>query len=291
MDTVLFANAIINGVIVGLLLALPALAITLVFGIARFPNAAAGDYMTFGAYATVAAQAFMGASLVGSAIVATLATGLLSLFFYFWVFRKLAQRSLVARLIASIGIAFAVRAAITFFAGHGQYTIQAPLQRAWNFGGIRILPLDVYILLAALLALAFMFGLLYLSPTGRRMRAVSDNPQLAAVGGIGVRKVMVILWGIVGVFSGLGGVLLGIKATVLPELGWELLLPMFAAVILGGVGSPVGAVLGMIVFGIAQEVATLYIGSAYKIVIAFLVLLVVLLFRPQGIMGRVQAVR
>ena len=151
MDTVLFANAIINGVIVGLLLALPALAITLVFGIARFPNAAAGDYMTFGAYATVAAQAFMGASLVGSAIVATLATGLLSLFFYFWVFRKLAQRSLVARLIASIGIAFAVRAAITFFAGHGQYTIQAPLQRAWNFGGIRILPLDVYILLAALL--------------------------------------------------------------------------------------------------------------------------------------------
>ena len=78
---------------------------------------------------------------------------------------------------------------------------------------------------------------------------------------------------------------------MLPELGWELLLPMFAAVILGGVGSPVGAVLGMIVFGIAQEVATLYIGSAYKIVIAFLVLLVVLLFRPQGIMGRVQAVR
>lgn len=291
MDTVLLVNAIINGVIVGLLLALPALAITLVFGIARFPNAAAGDYMTFGAYATVAAQTFVGASLALSVVLATAATGLLSLFFYFWVFRRLEERSLVARLIASIGIAFAVRAAISFFAGHGQYTIQAPLQRAWNFGGIRILPLDVYIVVAALLALAFMFGMLYLTPTGRRMRAVSDDPQLAAVGGIDVRKVMLILWSIVGIFSGLGGVLLGVKATVLPELGWELLLPMFAAVILGGVGSPVGAVLGMLIFGIAQEVATLYIGSAYKIVIAFLVLLVVLLFRPQGIMGRVRTVR
>ncbi|MCY1195860.1 High-affinity branched-chain amino acid transport system permease protein LivH [compost metagenome] len=291
MSSVLLINALISGMVVGLLLALPALAITLVFGIARFPNAAAGDYMTFGAYAMVAAQALSGGSLAASAIFATLATGLLSLFFYFWVFRKLEERSLVSRLIASIGIAFAVRASITLFAGHGQYTIQAPLQRAWNFDGIRILPLDAYIVLAALGALAFMFALLYLSPVGRRMRAVSDNPQLAAAGGIDVRRVMAILWGIVGVLSGLGGVLLGIKATVLPELGWELLLPMFAAVILGGVGSPVGALLGMVIFGIAQEVATLYVGSAYKIVIAFAVLLVVLLFRPQGIMGRIQAVR
>ncbi|WP_137391586.1 branched-chain amino acid ABC transporter permease [Rhodoligotrophos defluvii] len=291
MEFVPIANAAINGAVVGLLLALPALAVTLVFGIARFPNAATGDYMTFGAYTAVAAQAALSAPLIVSAAAASLATALLALFFYGWVFRALASRSPVASLIVSIGIAFVVRSSITFFAGQSQYNIDAPLVRAWNFNGIRVLPTDLYIAGAALTALAAVFAMLHFTALGRRMRAVADNPELARASGISARRVMITLFTIVGLFCGLGGFLLGMKAVVIPELGWELLLPIFASVILGGIGSPLGAVCGMILFGISQEVASLYVGSSYKIVLAFLVILCVLLVRPQGMFGTIRAVR
>lgn len=291
MDWINIINATINGVVLGLLLSLTAIAVTLVFGIARFPLASVGDYMTFGAYTTILVQSTLSASLVLAAAVASISTALLSLFFYLWVFRALSQRSPVASLIASIGVAFVVRSVITFFAGQGQYIVEAPLVRAWNFNGIRILPTDLYIAAAAILALAAVFFMLYFTPLGRRMRAVSDNPELAAASGIRVREVMVTLYIIVGAFCGLGGMLMGMKAVVLPELGWELILTIFAAVILGGIGSPIGAVCGMILFGISQEIASLYVGASYKIVLAFFVLLLVLLLRPQGLFGKIIAVR
>lgn len=291
MDWISIANAVINGVVIGMLLALPALAITLVFGIARFPNAATGDYMTLGAYTTIASQMFLGGSIVTAVLGAMTMTAAVSLLMYFWVFRALAERSHVARLIASIGVAFAVRSTITFFAGQDQYVVDLPLVRAWNFGGIRILPTDLYIVGAALIALLLVFCVMYLTPTGRRMRAIADSPELAAASGIRARRVMIFLWAVAGAFCGLGGALLGIKAVVLPELGWELLMPMFAGVILGGIGSPVGAVLGIVTFSIAQEVASLFVGPAYKVVLAFLILLCVLLWRPQGMFGRPIAAR
>lgn len=291
MDLISIANAVINGVVIGMLLALPALAITLVFGIARFPNAATGDYMTLGAYTTMASQLVLGGSIVAAVLAAMTATAAVSLLMYFWVFRALSERSHVSRLIASIGVAFAVRSTITFFAGQDQYVVDVPLVRAWNFGGVRILPTDLYIVGAALAALFIVFFIMYLTPTGRRMRAIADSPELAAASGIRARRVMIFLWGIAGAFCGLGGALLGIKAVVLPELGWELLMPMFAGVILGGIGSPVGAVLGIVTFSVAQEVASLYVGPSYKIVLAFLILLVVLLLRPQGMLGRPIAAR
>lgn len=285
------ADATINGTVLGLLIALPALAITLVFGVARFPNAAVGDYMTLGAYTAVASQAFFSGSVLIAAINAMVVTVVVSVFFYFWVFRRLTGRSHISLLISSIGIAFVVRCTITFFAGYDQYMIQTPITRAWNFGGVRILPTDLYVVAAALVALIGAFSLLHLTPTGRKMRALADNGDLAATSGIREKSVMLVLWVLTGAFCGLAGVLLGLKAVVVPELGFELLILMFAAVILGGIGSPVGAVIGALIFGIAQEWASLLVGPPYKIVLAFIVLLTVLLLRPQGILGRIVAVR
>jgi len=136
-----------------------------------------------------------------------------------------------------------------------------------------------------------MFYILHGTGLGRRMRAVADNADLAAASGIRSKRVMLSLWTISGLFCGLGGVLLGIKAVVVPDLGFELLMPMFAAVILGGIGHPIGAVIGMLLFSIAQEVASLYVGPSYKIPMAFAILLLVLLVRPQGIFGRPMAAR
>jgi len=291
MDWIAILNAAINGVVLGTLLALPVLAITIVFGIARFPNAATGDYMTLGAYTAIAVQTFVSSSLVLGVLAACAVTALVSVGFYLWVFRALAQRSNISRLIASLGVAFVVRNTITFFAGQDQYNLDVPLVRAWNLNGVRILPTDLYILATAAIALVLVFYFLYATPMGRRMRAVADNADLAAASGIRSHRVMLCLWTLCGVFSGLGGVLLGIKAVVIPELGFELLMPMFAAVILGGIGHPVGAVVGTLLFSVSQEIASLYVEPSYKIVMAFGVLLVLLLVRPQGIFGRPMAAR
>jgi branched-chain amino acid transport system permease protein len=102
---------------------------------------------------------------------------------------------------------------------------------------------------------------------------------------------MISLWLLVGALSALGGVLLGMKAVVSPEMGWESLIPAFAAMVLGGIGSPVGAVLGALLLGVAQELAVPWVGPSYKLVLSFAVLALVLLLRPAGLLGRVQLVR
>jgi branched-chain amino acid transport system permease protein len=123
------------------------------------------------------------------------------------------------------------------------------------------------------------------------MRAVADNPDLARVSGIQPQRVMVALWCLVGGVTAVGGLILGVKTVVSPEIGWLMLLPAFAAAILGGIGSPVGAVLAGLLLGVAQEVATPFVGFTYKIALSFLVILLVLLVRPRGLLGRIEGVR
>ena len=123
------------------------------------------------------------------------------------------------------------------------------------------------------------------------MRAVADDRDLARVSGIRPERVMVALWLMAGAVAGLAGMMLGIKTVVAPEVGWEMLLPAFTAAILGGIGSAPGAVLAWLLLGVAQEVSTPFVGFSYKIAIAFLVMLGVLLMRPSGLFGRSESVR
>ncbi|MEO8135764.1 MAG: branched-chain amino acid ABC transporter permease [Betaproteobacteria bacterium] len=291
MTSVDFFNLLINGTIDGLLIALPALALTLVMGIARFPNAATGDTMTIAAYAGIGVQALGVQSLAVAGLGAVLAGAALSLLFYLLVFRLLRGRPPVASLVASIGIAFFARSMLTLFVGHDQHTFQAPLVRAWNFGGIRLLPTDLYVAGIALAAMALLFALLHLTPIGRQMRAIADNPDLARASGIRTGRILVALWLVAGCLCALGGMMIGVKAVVMPELGWELLIPAFAAMILGGVGSPAGAVAGGVLLGIASELSVPFVGPSYKIAVAFALLLLVLLLRPRGLFGKTLAAR
>ena len=291
MTGVDFVNLLINGTVEGLLIALPALALTLVMGISRFPNAATGDTMTLAAYAGIGAQAVGGGSLV-AAVMGSIAAGVAaSVFFYVWVFRALRSRPPVASLVASIGIAFFARSMLTLFVGHDQKTYSVPLVRAWNFDGIRLLPTDLYVAGVALLATALLFALLHLTPIGRQMRAIADNPDLARACGIRSGRVLIALWAVVGVLCALGGTMFGIKAVVSPEMGWELLIPAFAAMIVGGIGSPAGAVIGGVLLGVASELSVPFVGPSYKIAIAFALLLLVLLVRPRGLLGKALSVR
>ena len=286
-----FLNLFINGVIEGLVVALPALAMTLVMGVNRFPNAATGDLMTMGAYTAVIMQALGVSSLLGATVLAALGTAIVSVISYELIFKKLARQPMIASLLAAIGLGFLLRSVISFFAGHDQRTFKVPLVRAWNFDGIRILPSDLNIAVAALVCLLLVFLLLYKTSFGRQLRAVSDNPDLARASGIRARSLMIGLWLLVGMISAIGGVLLGMKAVVMPELGWDHLIPAFAAMVLGGIGSPVGAVLGALIMCVAQELSVPLLGPSYKLVLSFGVLALVLLIRPSGLMGRTELVR
>lgn len=286
-----YLNLVISGAVQGMIIALAALAISLSFAVARFPNAATGDIMTLGAYTAVIVQAAAAGSLLLGSLAAMLACVALSVGCYLLVFRKLAERPLVASLIASIGIAFFLRSTLTLFLGFDQYVFRVPIMRAMNFSGVRILPVDLWLAGISTLVLAAVFALLFLTPLGRRMRAVAADSNLARASGIRSGQVMITLWAIVGLLSAIAGIMVGIKTVVTPELGWDLLLPAFAAAILGGIGSPVGAVIAALGLGIVQELSTPLVGFTYKIALAFVALIAVLIVRPQGLFGQAERVR
>ncbi|WP_372089623.1 branched-chain amino acid ABC transporter permease [Tistrella mobilis] len=290
MDTAYYLNLAFNGLVEGSIYALGALAITLVFGIARFPNASTGDLMTVGAFGGLAGT-LAGGGLLGAAIAGVGVSAAVALAFHFLLFRNLARRSAVASMIASIGLAFFLRSALSFIFGHDQRVYDLPLTRAVLFGPIRVQPTDLQVMGTAAAALAVTFAVLHLTPIGRRMRAVADNPDLARASGINAGRVMAVMWLMAGGLAGLGGVLLGAKTVVTPEMGWDLLLPAFAATILGTIGNPIGAVLGGLLIGLVQELSTPFVGFTYKIGMGFAVLLLMLMIRPQGLFARNALVR
>jgi neutral amino acid transport system permease protein len=285
-----FLELLVAGLNSGLVVGLAALAVTLVFGVARFANATTGDAMSLGAYAAFAGANVTGSLIAGSAI-GVAAGALVGAASYLLVFRRLVGRSAVTALLASIGIGLFIRAAIGLAFGHQQKTFELPLVRPWRIFDIRIHPNDLNLALVAVLALAVTFFVLHGTPVGRRMRAVADDLSLARVSGIAPARVMIALWLLAGAVTSVAGIMLGIKAVITPEMGWEMLLPAFAAAILGGIGHPVGAVVAGILLGTVQEMSTPFVGFTYKIAISFLVLLLALLLRPQGLFGRVEGAR
>ena len=280
----------VNGLSQGLVVGLAALGITLVFGIARFANASAGDSLTFGAYMALIGQRLTGSLLMGAgfAIVMSVIVAVLS---HKLIFKRLATRSSVALLVGSIGLAFLLRGALGVIFGHQQEVFEIELTAPYRIGEIAISTLDVQMASVAGLCLAAAFGTLYFTAIGRQMRAVADNPDLARVSGIRPERVMLALWCLVAAITAVAGLILGIKTVVSPEIGWEILLPAFAAVILGGIGSPVGAIVAGLLLGVVQEISTPFVGFTYKIALSFIVILFVLLVRPRGLFGRIEGIR
>ncbi len=284
-------QALANGVTEGAILALAALGLTLVFGVSRFPNAAHGDCLTWGAYGAYFGTAVLGVSMPLAALVGFVITIGIGLGCYYFVFRRLGQSSSAVNLIASIGLALFLRHTIVFVAGTEQYTYGLPILRAWRVAGLRIFPMDLFFVGMSLVAIVSVHMILRYSEIGRKMRAVSDSPQLARISGIRTGSVHIAMWIMALSLAALAGILIGMKTVVDPLLGWDILLPAFAAAILGGFGSPTGAILGGLVIGISQELAVVFISETYKVAVAFIVIAAVLLVRPWGLLGQREAVR
>ena len=286
------AQTSLNGLTLGTIYALGAVGLTLVYGILKLVNFAQGDFLTFGAYMAYLVNVTWGMPLFAAIFFAMATTALLGLLSERLMWRPMRGKGagLLQLLLMSIGLAFVIRSGIQWFWGSEIRTLDVNLTDSVTFLGLRIGETELMVVVVGLLVL-FAVGLVVrFSLLGKRMRALSDSLELAETAGIDTRRVILLTWLFAGALAGLAGVLSGALTNLRPELGFELLLPIFAAVILGGIGNPFGALSAGLVLGMAIEWSTLVVEPRWKVTFGFVALIIALIVRPKGIFGQAKAV-
>ncbi|GGN96024.1 MULTISPECIES: branched-chain amino acid ABC transporter permease [Haloarcula] len=309
-----------SGLVFSSIIVLGSIGLSLIYSIADFANFAHGDTMTVGAYAaflTFGAVGGLGGSVLGLPLgfFVALVAGIVVAAVVAVLTEKVVYDGMnagsIELLITSIGIAFVYRAIIQigFGADFTRYEVQTlrPIEALLPYG-IRVTQHDVAIVLSALVLVGSLHTLLQYSDLGRKMRAMADNPDLARVSGIRTDRVKLWTWIIGAGLAGSGGVFLGLYNQLSPRMGFNLLLLIFAAVILGGIGSVYGAMLGGFLIGMINQLTPVLsdialltdmgallplvpdsfgitIGIEYANAIAFVIMVAVLLVRPNGIAG------
>ncbi len=284
-EALVLTQLAINGIAVGSIIALAAVGLTLTYGILRLANFAHGDFMTTGAYLTFFINSLginIWFAVAGGA--AMTIVGFLICEFLIWGPMRARRATSTTLIIISIGLALFIRNGIILIWGGGNQSYDLPVETAIElFGGLKT---PYYRLIVIGLAIVAVLGLHYLlqhTKIGKAMRAVADDIDLARVSGISVERVVLWTWILAGGFTALGGSMYGLITAVRPNMGWFLILPMFAAVILGGIGNPYGAIAGALIIGVAQEVSTYWLPTEYKLAVALVAMMVALLVRPQGL--------
>lgn len=273
-----------NGIAVGSILALAAIGLTLTYGILNLSNFAHGDFMTLGAYLTWLAND-SGLNIWLAMIVGALGTIIAMLIAEYLLWKPMRDRRANATtlIIISIGLALFVRNGILLLYGGSNQLYLLPVVRALEFGDLRIAYYRLVVVILAIAAIIALHLILQNTKIGKAMRAVADNIDLARVSGINVERVVLWTWIITGTLTAFAGGMYGLIAAVRPTMGWFLILPMFASVILGGIGNPYGAIVGALIIGIAQELSVPLLGSEYKLGVALAIMILILLVRPQGL--------
>jgi branched-chain amino acid transport system permease protein len=295
----LIGQALADGILTGAIVALGAIGVTFTLGIMRFANFAHSELLTWGAYIALVVVAFAGPGtptgplsfgweLLAAALVAAVVTGLAAWLVDALVFRRLRRRGALplTMVFAAFGAALVMRHLIVLVWGHESHYYTRELQMAVELlPGVRMLPDQIFIVGLAGAAMLALHVFLAWSRTGMAMRAMAESPLLAQVCGVEVDAVVRLAWIISGGLAAFAGVFAGLTPQLHPELGFNLLLSLFAAAILGGTGSVGGAVIGGFLVGLAENLSLLVISPGYKGAMPFLLLLVILIVRPQGIFG------
>lgn len=284
---------LLGGFQFGLVLAMGAIGLSLIYGTTGLTNFAHGEIITGGALLGYIFNVKLGLNLIPATLIAVVVGGLLGGLLDRGLWRPLRRRGtgLIAALVVSIGLSLALRATYLLFYGGGQssylqYATQSPL----TFGPVTILKRDMVIIVVTLVVLIGIGLGLGRTRLGKATRAVADNPSLAASSGIDVERVINVVW-IAGTgLAVLGGVFLALSQQVFYQLGQNVLLLLFAGVTLGGLGTAYGALVGSLVIGIFTQLSTLFIPAELSVVGALVVLILILIVRPQGILGRAERV-
>lgn len=286
------AQTSLNGLSLGAIYALGAVGLTLVYGILKLVNFAHGDYLTFGAYIAFVVNVTLGLPFALAIVGAAAATALLGVGIERAMWRPMRNRGagLLQLLLMSIGLALVLRNVIQFIWGTEIRTLDVNVTATVEFLGLRLGRTSLIVIVIGVVVISATGAMLRYSLLGKRMRALSDNLDLAEVSGVNTTRVILFTWILAGALAGLAGALVGAITDVKPELGFQLLLPIFAAVVLGGIGDAFGALAAGIVLGLVIEWSTLVIEPRWKAAVGFIVLILVLVIRPQGIFGRARTI-
>ncbi|HUY57910.1 MAG TPA: branched-chain amino acid ABC transporter permease [Candidatus Micrarchaeaceae archaeon] len=282
----LLAEAVGFGLVTAAVIALAAVGLSLQVSVTNFVNFAYGDFMTFGAYITYSANVaglnFFPAVLVGAA-----GTGLLGVVSNWVIFRPLVKRKsrTLVLLICTVGLSFIVQNAMVLIWGTNSDRYTVSIGNALHIGPFLFTPGDLILIAVAFGLLALLHIFLQYTRFGTALRATSNNSDLAQACGIDTGRVITWTWAISGLFCAVAGVGLALETNTLrPALGFNELFVIFGAIILGGIGRVYGAMLGALIIGILTEVSGMFADPAYKGAIAFAVVVLVLLIRPQGLL-------
>ncbi|TGQ11541.1 MULTISPECIES: branched-chain amino acid ABC transporter permease [unclassified Mesorhizobium] len=293
---------VVDGLLTGSMIGLGAIGVTLTYSILRFSNFAHGDFMAWGTYATLAvvgaiaamfgkvapiAPLSFGWPLIVALVVGAAFTALLALLLDKVLFSRLRkQEQAIIAVMGSFGASMALRSLLEFiFTSRPTYFSRA-IQIAMPVGfGIRITPDQIALLILTAALVLGVHVLTTRTQTGRSMQAMSQNPALARIAGIDVASVVRVTWVIGAALACVAGVMIGVLVQIRPLMGFDMLLPMFAAAILGGIGSIPGAVLGGLIIGLAEAGAVQLIGAEWRAAVSFVTLMAVLVVRPIGLFG------
>ncbi len=284
-------------------LAMLAVGVTMVFSVLRFPNFAHVEFAPLGAYLALFAAGVLGLPLIAAALVAAVVGGLIGVGTDRLVFSRLRDRPPVMLMIASFALGIVIRATLRAVWGPQPHFFEVGRQESLTVLGGYITPVQIVIIgLAGVSMLAFHL-LLNRTRLGMAMRAVADNEPLSQASGIHPEQVIRATWFIGSAFAVVGGIMLGLDTQVQPMMGVGIIIPVFAAAILGGIGSPYGAMLGALILGFAEnigmainwaplgqlmgltEAAHVFIPTGYKPAVPFALLILVLLWRPRGLIS------
>jgi len=294
---------LVDGTLAGLLIGLGAIGVTLTYAILRFANFAHGEFVTIGAYAAFAVNLLISAALgapmaalapfsfpasvIVAGVAAMVLTAGLAVALDWVLFRRLrAHGTIIVTVMASFGASMALRSLVEFLFSSSPVYFTRDLQIAMRLPfGVRVTPDQLCLIVSTIAVLVAVHLFVTRSQAGRAMRAVSENPSLARVAGIDVEAVIRATWILGGALAAAAGTMSGILVQIRPFMGFDLLLPLFAAAILGGIGSIPGAVAGGLVIGIAEAAAVQFVGAEWRAAVAFVLLVVMLIARPRGLFG------
>jgi neutral amino acid transport system permease protein len=279
----------VNGLVTGTYFALGAVGLTLVYGTLKLVNFAHGDLLTFAAYIAFLVNVTWGLPVVAAAVLAVAATALLGVLSERVLWRPMRARGagLLQLLLMTLGLAFVIRYGIQLLWGTQPRRLDVDVTASVGFLGLRIGRTELIVVVVGMAVLVAVAAMLRMTSLGRQMRALADSMSLAEVTGINSDRVVIATWLFAAGLAGLAGVLYTAAiGSMTPNLGFFLLLSLFSAVILGGIGNAYGALAGGLLLGIAQEWSTLVIDPRWKVAVGFAILVIVLIVRPQGLFGR-----
>ena len=274
------------GLITASILAIAAVGLSLQFGITNYINFAYGDLLTFGVYVAFVVNQHLGLNIWIGLVLAVIATAILAWLINLFILRPFTNRgtSPIIMLVVTLGVSLILQNIILAIFTEQFQSYNVNTGTPISLGPFLFTPLQLGIIALAIVTMLAIHVLLRYTRLGKAMRAVSDSPELARISGINTRLIVNAVWLIAGGLGGLSGVVLALNtASFTPTVGFGFLFVIFAAVILGGIGHPYGAIVGALIVGIATEISAAFISSEYKVAIALVILIIALLIRPQGI--------